>query len=288
MTLANTPDSFLVDAGDNTWRAYLIALNDHVVNNPNSVKWNQVQNADSGAGSDYGVTLTPNDPDEDFHVNYRFEASSDHLFMTVDPNASITDPLSPDLSGAAAPESPFAGRSGVTGGYSTEILVQEWVDTIGFMTKDTSHKYIPSWHIGGRVYEPMFSNDPPRELDGLGWYGCIPRNLHFNWGDDGSSSPSSQFRIPGGWASGKSREMTINSGYTARNTQLPSPYMLDENNNPFRSIGVVKYAFNYHTGIGGSGIKRVISGIGEGWLNVSWDGGVYNLIVPWDSAVSPV
>ena len=286
MAISNTPDSFVVTANSNTWREFLIALEDHVVNNTNSTKWD-LQNRDDD-GTNYGITLKPVDADENFYVNYRYDDSSGELLMTVDPEENISNPLSPNLSGAAAPESPRAGRPGAPSGYSSEILVMEWTDTIGFLTKDSTKKYLPSWHIGGRVYEPIFSNDPPRGLDGLGWYGGRPEDLQYRWGSDGNSNSASQFRVPGGWAQVQSREMDQDGGHTLSwSSFIPSSYMITDVNDVNRSIGIAKYAFNSPNEHGREGIRRLGGGANDGWISMSYDGDGHNLLIPWDHSVSP-
>lgn len=283
MIFPNTPTSYVVEAASNSWYSYVAALHDHVANT--SSQWNVVQYDDDGAN--YGVTLTPTDASESFHVNYRNDASAGDLKMTVDPNGSITSPNAPDTSGDVAPEDPKAGTPNGPSNSHRQILVLEWPNAIAMITKNHDQKHLREWAVGGRVYEPIFANDPDRNLDGLGWYGCIPRNLNNNWSETENNNASGYFRTPDGWKHGQARSASINTTYTAWNTRLPSTFMLDELGNSHRTIGVPKFAFIYDIQLGSQGLRKLRATPDDGWLVFSHDGGDHSLMLPWDPSLNP-
>lgn len=287
------PDSFVVDAGGNRWYDYVVALHDHVLNNSNSTRWDVVNFTDNGDGNDVGVTLAPSDTEENFYVNFRYNSAGNDLRATVDPEELISDPINPDTSGEAAPETRTAGRPGPENrGYHNEILVAEWPDCISMMTKNGANQHITEVPTAGRVYIPVFYNDPVWEVDGLGWYGGVPKDLEGEFTSDENDDASSMFRVPDEWVGAQTRRIDASSGTSSVGNweyPFPLPMMVGEWNNEDRIIGSLKYMYRWYRAGGQDQFERIVSDDGEGLLFANWDNsGNQNLAIPWDPYVRPV
>ena len=307
MTKPLTPDSFVKDAGggpgDNQWYGYILALHDHLVNNGNSTKWNVDQFSDN-ASDTAGLTVVPDAAGESFQVNFRNDTANNDMYMAVDPNSSITDPNDPVGTGSSE-VSPENSRVGITDpasrNFHNEILIFEWVDAIGFVSKSDTNRYTPNWAFGGKIYEPTFANQPNIDFDGLGWHGGQPRSIDNGLGEDTNFNRASQLRTVDGWVTGGTflSEGSTFPPYNSNNprdglggeptAELPSTYLVQDDNNNGAVFGTMKYMHAQHdTGGGLRSIEIVDPGKGpKGWMYMSHDGNSYSLSVPWDPTVNP-
>jgi len=287
MAVSTTPDSYKPTASASTYSDFLAALRDHIANY--STKWSVKHDGVDGSG-DEGLTLSPDDQNETFDFNARYDSTDDQPYIAVDPKGDISDPNNPTGTGSAevSNEPNPVGNSGPT--WHTNFLVAEWKDAIAILFKDSSNDHIPVFWAGGKFYEPAFANDPARKLDGLTVLGGRLDNGSRKYGfTRHSSSNTSEIRTPDGFQGAGSVRGGDEEpdGWANSDSPYPIPIELSEYIDDISPVGMARYIYKYHTSGGGRGLRILDSGDGDGFLFLSSDGSARPWLIGWDPSVSP-
>jgi hypothetical protein len=282
MGITPTPVSTKVSSSSSSWSDFLDAISGHI---SGSSVWS-LKNNDVNFSGDDGITITPDDSNYNFDINFRYDSNDGQPYVATDPNSQISDATDPTGTGSSSThETGPCGPSSPS--LSTDVLIAEWPDALAIMFKDSGGSYVPVILFGGKFYEPFFSNDESRGFDGLmhgggNWDPSQDWTGYFVQGYGGKSYALG----PDGWNQAGPEDLQSKNSFN--NTDAPYPKVVrDGGQRDGAPYGLLKYIYFYHTTGGGSGMHRLDSGNGEGFLYLTYDGSSRPWVIGWDPNTTP-